>query len=57
MALADDFFFAGAFGATFDDVLAAAAFGAADFDDFASRSCAAAKLFCRPLIIEDLSRF
>lgn len=57
MALADGFFFTGAFGATFKDVLDALAFWDADFADFASRACAAVKPFCKLLIIDVFSRF
>ena len=57
MALADGFFFTGAFGTTFEDVLAAPAFGDADLDDFASRACAVVKPFCKLLIIDVFSRF
>ena len=56
-SLAGAFFLAGAFCVTFADGLAAPAFGVATFADFASRSCAAAKLFCKLLIMVDLSRF
>jgi hypothetical protein len=58
------FFFTGAFGgavcvtffgAPFIDGLTAPTFGAATFADFAKRSCAAAKPFCKLAIMVDLS--
>ncbi len=55
MPLAAAFFFTGAFCVVFVEGLGAPTFGVADFADFASRSCAAAKLFCKLLIMADLS--
>lgn len=56
------FFLAGAFCLTLPDgfavpAFAVASFGVAAFPDFAKRSCAAVKLFCKPVIMVDLSRF